>query len=134
MQFSLEILTRETAIEPFSCPSFSLWLTSTTKLSAGQNVTCHKIIFSLHGKSEFLTAEMIDSPPSVYTALTCIDCCLFWAQDAEVWVTEGPDPSNLLLIGGQDFLMPQRGDCLKGVLSHKFLPASKTLHKAGTIR
>ena len=32
------------------------------------------------------------------------------------------------------FNAPQRGDCLKGVLSHKFLPASKTLHKAGTIR
>ena len=73
-------------------------------------------------------------PPSVYTALTCVDCRLFWAQDAEVWVTEGPDRSKLLPIGGQDFLMPQRGDCLKGVLSHKFLPASKTLHKAGTIR
>ena len=134
--FLLEIVTRETAIEPFSCPSFSLWLTSTTKLSTGQNVTCHlRTDFPyVANLNPWHQKWLITPQASVYTALTCVDCRLFWAQDAEVWVTEGPDRSNLVPIGGQDFLMPQRGDCLKGVLSHKFLPASKTLHKAGTIR
>ena len=44
----------------------------------------------LCGKSEFLTAEMI-----VNTSLTCVDWPgLFRTEDAEVWVTEGPDPST----------------------------------------
>ena len=110
-------------------------LTSTTKLSTNLNVgivLCHENIFC--GKSEFLTAEMIDS--SVDTTLTCVDWPgLFRAQDAEVWVTEGPDLAQLCSDWWPRlFNVPQRGDCLKGVLSHKFLPASKTLHKAGTIR
>lgn len=70
-------------------------LTSTTKLSTNLNVgivLCHENIFC--GKSEFLTAEMIDS--SVDTTLTWVDWPgLFRAQDAEVWVTEGPDLAQL---------------------------------------
>ena len=90
-------------------------LTSTTKLSTNLNVgivLCHENI--LCGKSEFLTAQMIDSP--VDTTLTCVDCPgLFRAQDAEVSVTEGPDRSNFAPIGGQDFLMFHKGEIvLKG--------------------
>ena len=100
-------------------------------------VMCLNNIFPLWGESEFLTkAGMIDFP---VPGLHYFD--MRWLPGS----VSGPGCASLGHGRSRSlqlcsdwwprlFNVPQRGDCLKGVLSHKFLPASKTLHKAGTIR
>ena len=88
-------------------------------------------------KSKVSGGESASRPKVIMCRLLTVISCT--GSDGEVTTKKAMDAKNGCKeerassspIGEADFLMPPRGDCLKGVLNNKFLAGSKTTRKEG---